>query len=362
MNTLIEQWVQSCDCQLYNKDRLKNPITPAPTPVQPWDDVSADLFGPMPNDEHVLLVRDNLSRFPAAEIVRSTAAKDVIPAMDKIYTDFGTPVTHKTDNGPPFNSSAFENYSKENNITHKRIPPLHPQSNEAECTMKPLGKAMKMAHHNKLNKKQELNKFLKQYRATPHPSTTVAPGDVIFRAGYNTGHTKSSPPADIIEKVKEADATAKNKNEDYVNNKKFTRRRTIVQGQLVLLLNDSKRRKFDPYYEREPYIVVNMNGELLQLQRRSDGRALQRHVSHIKPFFPRKQPALEDVNQHIDNSDHLAELDDESLCGERTPLVPTIPIVPVPVDEPAPPPPEGAVRRSDRIRTNTRDTRYKDFT
>ena len=328
MNTLIEQWVQSCDCQLYNKDRLKNPITSAPTPVKPWDNVSADLFGPMPNDEHILLVRDNLSRFPAAEIVRSTAAKDVIPAMDKIYTDFGTPVTHKTDNGPPFNSSAFEDYSKDNNISHKRIPPLHPQSNEAECTMKPLGKAMKMAHHNKLNKKHELNKFLKQYRATPHPSTTVAPGDVIFRAGYSTGHRRPAPPIDIVEKVKKADATAKNKNEGYVNNKRFTRRRRIVKEQLVLLLNDFKQRKFDPYYEKEPYVVVNISGELLHLQRRSDGRALQRHVSHTKPFFPRRQPASDYPRHEIEDSDHLGELDDESLSGESTPQVPNIPVTP----------------------------------
>ena len=153
MDNLVEQWVQSCDCQLYNQDRLSSPITSAPTPEKPWQDVSADLFGPMPKNDHVLLVRDNLSRFPAAEIVNSTAAKDVIPAMDKIYSDFGTPLSHKTDNGPPFNSEAFASFSSSNNIKHKRIPPLHPRSNEAECTMKPLGKAMKIAHHNKADKK-----------------------------------------------------------------------------------------------------------------------------------------------------------------------------------------------------------------
>ena len=121
MDNLIEQWVQSCDCQLYNKDRLSSPITSASTPDQPWEDVSADLLGPMPKDEHILVVRDNLSRFPAAELVKSTAAKDVIPALDKIYTDFGPPCSHKTDNGPPFNSEAFDDYSTQNNIRHNCV-------------------------------------------------------------------------------------------------------------------------------------------------------------------------------------------------------------------------------------------------
>ena len=149
----------------------------------------------MPKDEHILVVRDNLSRFPAAEIVNSTAAKDVIPAMDRIYSDFGTPLSHKTDNGPPFNSAAFEAFSSANNIRHKRSPPLHPRSNEAECTMKPLGKAMKLAHHNKADKKHELTKFLRQYRSTPHPATGFPPGDVLFRSGYGTGQPKKDPPS-----------------------------------------------------------------------------------------------------------------------------------------------------------------------
>ena len=214
MDDLIEQWVQSCDCQLYNRDRLSSPITSAPMPEKPWEDVSVDLFGSMPKDDHILLVRDNLSRFPAAEIVKSTAAKDVIPAKDRIYSDFGTPLSHKTDNGPPFNNVAFEAFSSVNNIKQKR-------SNEEECTMTPLGKAMKMAHHNRADKKQELSKFLRQYRSTPHPATGFSPDDVKFRSGYGTGQPKKVPPADIVELSRGRDRVSKDKNRKYVNEKRF---------------------------------------------------------------------------------------------------------------------------------------------
>ena len=375
MDNLIEQWVQSCECQLYNKDRLSSPITSAPTPDQPWEHVSADLLGPMPKDEHVLVVRDNLSRFPAAEIIKSTAAKDVIPALDKIYSDFGTPCSHKTDNGPPFNSEAFDDYSTQNNIKHKRTPPLHPRSNEAECTMKPLGKAMKMAHHNKTCKKQELNRFLRQYRATIHPSTGFTPGDVMFRAGYKTGQDKPLPPTDIIEKVKNRDRDSKSKNLKYVNSKRFTRRRSYLQGQLVLLQNDFRSRKFDPYYEVEPYLILSKQGELLQLLRRSDGRSVQRHTSNVKPFVSRKPCPLVDSYYSDSNDAQLSDIEDDSFQNAQEehhieqavaempvdqPPQSVMPVV-LPPQVPVPSNIDTSVRRSERPRTDTRTTKFKDF-
>ena len=155
LDRVVEEWVRSCECQLFTLDKTQNPITSAPTPDAPWNNVSVDLFGPMPKDEHILVIRDDLSRYPkdehilvirdnlsrcpAASVVHSTAAKRVIPAMDNIYSTLGNPIEHKTDSGPPFNGNEFDNYSMRNNIKHKRTPPFHPQSNEAECFMKPLG-------------------------------------------------------------------------------------------------------------------------------------------------------------------------------------------------------------------------------
>ena len=290
--------------------------------------------------------------------------------MDRIYSDFGTPLSHKTDNGPQFNSEAFETFSSSNNIKHKRIPPLHPRSNEAECAMKPLGKAMKMAHHNRADKKQELTKFLRQYRATPHPSTGFPPGDVLFRCGYRAGHPKSDPPANIVDRARERDRVSKDKNYRYVNDKRFSRRREYVQGQLVLLRNDGRCRKFDPYYWKEPYIIQGKQGELLDLFRCSDGRSVQRHTSHVKPFVDRRSFSPAPLPA-CDNDSTLSGIEDETFVqqpvdfsapGETPPLnsdiAPALSQAP-PTQLSAPQPSEP--RRSDRLRTNTRDTKYKDF-
>ena len=46
------------------------------------------------------------------EFVTSTSARAVIPKMDKTFALLGILVSVSTDNGPPFNSQDFHNFSK----------------------------------------------------------------------------------------------------------------------------------------------------------------------------------------------------------------------------------------------------------
>ena len=103
------------------------------------------LFGPTPSKNHILVVQDNCSRFPAASIVGTTAAKPVLSALKNVYDSYGNPEAHRTDNGPPFHSQEFSRFSKDRGIQHKRVFQYHPQANPAETFMKPLGKALKIA-------------------------------------------------------------------------------------------------------------------------------------------------------------------------------------------------------------------------
>ena len=109
--------------------------------------MSIDLFGPMPDKKHVVVIQDLSTRFPAAKIVPSTGGSHFIPAIKDIYVDFGYPDTHRTDNGPPFNSQEFNEFSRSHGIKHWKVFPYHPQANPVETLMKPLGKAMKIANY-----------------------------------------------------------------------------------------------------------------------------------------------------------------------------------------------------------------------
>ena len=82
MDSIITAQIEQChQCRLCTRSGVQAPLTTAPVPDQPWDDVSLDLFGPLPNANHIVVARCNLSRFPDTKIVKSTAAKDVIPDL-----------------------------------------------------------------------------------------------------------------------------------------------------------------------------------------------------------------------------------------------------------------------------------------
>ena len=185
INSKIEAKVASCQhCTMFTNKTTHEPTYPHSISEEAWKDVSVDLLGPMPDRKHVLAIIDKSSRFPAAKIVPNTSTAAVTKALSQIYADYGYPDTHQTDNGPPFNSDAFAEYSTENGIQHIKTYPYHPSGNPVENFMRPLGKSMKAAHQQKSNKEEALNQMLSSYRATPHPSTGIAPGNIMFRAGY----------------------------------------------------------------------------------------------------------------------------------------------------------------------------------
>ena len=175
--------------------------------------------------------------------------------------------------------------------------------------------------------------------------------------------------------MKNRDRDSKSKNFKYVNSKRFTRRRSYLQGQLVLLQNDFRSRKFDPYYEVEPYLILSKQGELLQLLRRSDGRSVQRHTSNVKPFVSRKPCPLVDSYYSDSNDAQLSDIEDDSFQNAQEehhieqavaempvdqPPQSVMPVV-LPPQVPVPSNIDTSVRRSERPRTDTRTTKFKDF-
>ena len=81
-------------------------------PARPWSEVSADVTGPLPSGEYLLVVTDAYSRFPEVEIIKSTSFKSIVPKLHAIFARHGVPDILKSDNGPPFNSHEFVAPSK----------------------------------------------------------------------------------------------------------------------------------------------------------------------------------------------------------------------------------------------------------
>ncbi|XP_014665120.1 PREDICTED: uncharacterized protein LOC106807323 [Priapulus caudatus] len=156
-------------------------------PERLWSEISTD-FGQVPGmGTYFMVISDDLSRYVVEEPVSSLTANAVIPVLDKIIGEFGVPDVVKSDNGPPFNSSAFSDYARHKGFKYCKITPLWPLANaEADRFMKTVKKSIKatVAEGNSWN--QELHSFLLSYRATPYSSTGIPPATLMFGRAIKT--------------------------------------------------------------------------------------------------------------------------------------------------------------------------------
>ena len=166
----VQEIVEKCvPCQAVGQKSPSEPMEITPIPDTPWSSLAIHFYGPIPNTgQYLLVVVDTSSKFPEIEVVNSTEAKACIPKLDKIFAMHGIPTKLKSDNGPPFNGKEFENYVKTLGIDWKPSTTLWPQGNaNAESIMRPIGKVMKTSVLENKNWRQELQRFLLNYRSTP---------------------------------------------------------------------------------------------------------------------------------------------------------------------------------------------------
>ena len=154
----VERRIANCiPCQASINTAKREPLRMSPTPKGPWVQASADFCGPFPTGETVLVVIDAYSKYPEVEIIKSTAAKEVLPALERIFATHGIPETLKSDNGPPFQGQAFRSFAEEKGFKHQKITPLWPEANgHAEGFMKNIDKVAKTAHSGGKDWRREL--------------------------------------------------------------------------------------------------------------------------------------------------------------------------------------------------------------
>uniref|UniRef100_H3BDC9 Integrase catalytic domain-containing protein n=1 Tax=Latimeria chalumnae TaxID=7897 RepID=H3BDC9_LATCH len=182
IDKMVEEKVKSCRmCQIAPPEtKHHEPLMMSVLPNSPWKEVSVD-FTDLPTGEYLLVVSDDYSQYPVVDIVKSTSTQMVIPRVDKIFPEFGTPEIVKSDNGPPFNGHEFKLFSKELGFHHRRITPYWSRANgEEEQFMKTIKRAIKMAIVEQKSWKPEMYNFLRNYHTTPHCATSVSPATALF--------------------------------------------------------------------------------------------------------------------------------------------------------------------------------------
>ncbi|UYV79706.1 K02A2.6-like [Cordylochernes scorpioides] len=124
----IEEMVYKCRiCQESQPSQRKEPLIPHEIADYPWQKVAIDFFY---LDQSVfIIIVDYYSSFPEVIKVASTSAKEILPVLKSTFARHGIPEIIITDNGPPFTSQDFTNFTNEWDIEHKTSSPGYPKSN-----------------------------------------------------------------------------------------------------------------------------------------------------------------------------------------------------------------------------------------
>ena len=292
MDALVENLVKKClPCQAVTPEPQRDPLFMTPLPAEPWQLVAADIFGPLPSGEKVLVLKCLRSKWPEIKIFlknQSTNAAGVIFAMEKMFTTHGIPDVVRTDNGPPFNGKCFKAFSTKFGFQHHKVTPLWPEANgQAEAFMKCLGKVVRTAHIENRDWKAAINDFLRAYRATPHPSTGVAPAQLMYpRRRFKTQLPRLSGASVSDAAVAEFNRRAMQKAKEYADRKRKAAPSSLVVGDTVLV-RQQKKNKLSSFYDPKPYQIVAIKGSMVSARR--VGHAIVRNASFFKRISPLPQ-------------------------------------------------------------------------
>jgi transposase InsO family protein len=281
MDTAIEELANKCTpCVLNSTRRERPPLQPTLMPSEPWDQLAMDFFGPLPNKNELMVVIDEMSRFPVVEEVKTTAAEHVCPALERIFGLLGTPSSIKSDNGPPFNGQKFSNFCLHHNIRHRKITPEHPQANGcAERFMASVARAIRIAAEEKRDWRVALNDLLRAYRAAPHSTTGVAPNLLMFGRNRTSRlpslGTEKPNKESLAKQAAIRDENCKQAAKSYTDGRRRATAQALQTGDRFFARR-KRGSKFQSSYSNEEELVVTETRGTMVIVEGRDGRRFAR--------------------------------------------------------------------------------------
>lgn len=283
-----EKYVKSCHgCQLVARPDVPEPLRPTALPDGPWQDIATDLLGPLPTGHSILVAVDYYSRYYEYEVLRSTTAEKVIDCLENIFSRHGLPISIRSDCGPQFQSSQFQNYCLENGIQHVKTTPKWAQANgEVERQNASIMKRIRIAQAEGLDWQRELRKYVTTYRSIEHSTTGRSPAELLFNRKLRGKLPDISTPRDDIE-ARDTDADRKGKAKEYADERRGAKSSSVQVGDEVLLKQD-RVDKFTTTFNHTPHTIVSKNGKSVVVQSPT-GAQYSRNTTHVKVYTPAEQ-------------------------------------------------------------------------
>lgn len=258
-------------CQVVSQISSPEPMKSTNLPKGPWQQLGADLLGPLPSGDYLFVVVDYYSRYVEVDIMKKTTSDKIVKSLHRMFATHGLPLQIVTDNGPQFISSEFEDFMEQEDIEHRRVTPLWPQANgEVERQNRSILKRLKIAQIEKRNWRDELSDYLTMYRTTPHSTTGISPSEMLFKRKLRTRlpmlDTMLYDPDDMDQEVRDHDAEKKGMAKYNADKTRHAKESEITEGDTVFLKQQAEHKR-SPTFKCEPYQELSKRGNSVTIQR-----------------------------------------------------------------------------------------------
>ena len=148
--------------------------------TEPNQEIQLDFAGPIKSktrgDVYILVAIDRFSKWPTAQICKSTDTRTVLKILTKYFADNGTPQCSRTDNGSCFKSNEFKQFCNGENINRIRCTPnLHTGNGLVERTIRTIESLTRANMADGLVFEESVQLAMKTIRQTPHSRLNMAP-------------------------------------------------------------------------------------------------------------------------------------------------------------------------------------------
>lgn len=284
----LENVASTCEKCLENRSAPpKAELHPWEWPEKPWHRIHVDFAGPVDNNYFLILV-DAHSKWVDIYKTRGTSTADAIKGLRQSMAVFGLPVTIVSDNGPCFTSSEFKDFMQRSGVRHVTTAVYKPSTNGlAERMVRTFKNALKKSTE---SVNQTIDRFLFNYRVTPHATTGVSPAELMFgrklRTRLDLLHSNkdscvtTATPLQVASKVEAKQMAMKR------NYCKRPRKTTISEKSPVMVRNYGK-------YGGKwlPATVERQTGPLSYRCTLNDGQSVKRHQDQLHKRSPSLSPA-----------------------------------------------------------------------
>lgn len=278
----VEKLLKTCPaCQLVGKPNNQEPLRMKDTPTDPWEEVAIDHFD-IPGKLKLLVLTDYTSRYVSARVVKDETAETTIQHLEEIFGIWYYPKRLRSDNAKVFESQLIKKYCTDHNILPVFTPPLNPQSNgEVEKQNESILKTLRIAHLENKSLAGALKAYLRDYNATPHSVTGMAPYKMMTSREPRTKIETNKESPWTVEEALEKNKLEKFKTQEYVNKKRRTAEADIEPGDSVIVQNLKPTSKLQPRFLNKKFKVIDKvrNEVLIQAE---DGTKYRRATHHVK--------------------------------------------------------------------------------